>query len=159
MTTDRLLGTIGAALAEAVERLRASGSPSPRLDAEVLLAHVADRDRSWLLAHGDAPLDDVVDRAFRAAVRRRMTGEPVAYIRGFKEWRSLHIRTDARALVPRPETEGLADAGRCEDRYAAVADHGAHAAGMVGVPVGQEYRSYILEVPADSGEEGFYAAA
>lgn len=110
MSTDRLLGTVGAALAEAVERLRASGSPSPRLDAEVLLAHVADRERSWLLAHGEAPLDDVVDRAFRAAVRRRMTGEPVAYIRGFKEWRSLHIRTDARALVPRPETEGLADA-------------------------------------------------
>ena len=59
----------------------------------------------------------------------------------------------------RLRAEGLADAGRCEDRYAAVADHGAHAAGMVGVPVGQEYRSYILEVPADSGEEGFYAAA
>jgi len=108
--TDRLLGTVGAALAEAVERLRASGSPSPRLDAEVLLAHISDRDRSWLLAHGEAALDDVVDRAFRAAVRRRMTGEPVAYIRGFKDWHSLRIRTDARALVPRPETEGLAEA-------------------------------------------------
>ena len=60
------------------------------------------------MAHPEAPLDE--GEAFDAAVERRTTGEPVAYIRGFKDWHSLRVRTDARALIPRPETELLADA-------------------------------------------------
>jgi release factor glutamine methyltransferase len=103
---------VGTALRRATDRLRASGSPTPRLDAEVLLAHVAGRDRSWVLAHPEAVLDDPA--SFDAAIERRATGEPVAYIRGFKDWHSLRIRTDARALIPRPETELLADAALAE---------------------------------------------
>ncbi|MGH2382899.1 MAG: N5-glutamine methyltransferase family protein [Candidatus Limnocylindria bacterium] len=99
--------TIGAVLADGTERLRTSGSPSARLDAEVLLAHVTGQDRSWVLAHPDAAVDEPA--AFASALDRRATGEPIAYIRGFKEWRSLRIRTDARALIPRPETELLAE--------------------------------------------------
>jgi release factor glutamine methyltransferase len=95
--------SIGEALAVATQSLREAGQPTPRLDAEVLLAHVTGRDRTWLLAHPEAGLDEA--DAFSAAVERRAGGEPVAYIRGFKEWRSLRIRTDARALIPRPETE------------------------------------------------------
>jgi release factor glutamine methyltransferase len=102
--------TVGAALARAIDRLRASESPTPRLDAEVLLAHATGRDRAWVLAHPDAPLEPPASEAFRATVERRAAGEPVAYIRGFKEWRSLRIATDARALIPRPETELLAEA-------------------------------------------------
>jgi release factor glutamine methyltransferase len=98
--------TVGAALAQAVETLRAAGSPTPRLDAELLIAFSAARDRSWVLAHPEAGIDaDALD----ALLRRRAAGEPIAYIRGFKEWHSLGIRTDARALIPRPETELLAD--------------------------------------------------
>lgn len=100
--------TIGEAVAAATRRLRESGSPSPRLDAEVLLAHVIGRDRGWLLANPQADLEEPA--AFASAVDRRITGEPVAYIRGFKDWHSLRVRTDARALIPRPETELLADA-------------------------------------------------
>lgn len=103
---------VAPALRDATRRLQISGSPTPRLDAEVLLAHVAGRDRSWLLAHPEAPLDDAA--SFEAAVERRAGGEPVAYIRGFKEWHSLRILTDPRALVPRPETELLADAAIAE---------------------------------------------
>ncbi len=99
--------TIGAAISDATRQLRASGSPSARIDAELLLAHVTGHDRSWVLAHPEASLPDVA--AFAAALERRATGDPIAYIRGFKEWRSLRIRTDARALIPRPETEMLAD--------------------------------------------------
>jgi release factor glutamine methyltransferase len=95
--------TIGDALAAATQFLRAAGQPTARLDAEVLLAHVTGRDRTWLLAHPEAGFEEA--DAFGAAVARRAAGEPVAYIRGFKEWRSLRIRTDARALIPRPETE------------------------------------------------------
>jgi release factor glutamine methyltransferase len=116
-------GSIGAALQRAAERLRASGSPTPRLDAEVLLAHHTGMDRSGLLAHPEQPLDDVA--AFEALVDRRGAGEPVAYIRGFKEWHSLRIRTDPRALIPRPETELLADAAVDEitRRLSAQEDH------------------------------------
>lgn len=101
---------IRSALASATDRLRAT-SPTPRLDAEVLLAHLIGRDRSWLLAHPEAAVDGA---AFETVVERRAAGEPVAYIRGFKEWHSLRIRTDPRALIPRPETELLADAAIAE---------------------------------------------
>ncbi|MEO6294846.1 MAG: HemK/PrmC family methyltransferase [Candidatus Limnocylindria bacterium] len=103
---------MGDVLADARLRLRDAGSPSPRLDAEVLLAHVTGRDRAWLLAHPEAPLREF--EAFEAGLERRVAGEPVAYIRGFKEWRSLRIRTDTRALIPRPETELLAEAAMTE---------------------------------------------
>lgn len=103
--------TIGQAVARATDRLRRAGSPSPRLDAEVLLGHAIGRDRSWLLAHPESELET---DGFEALVERRAAGEPVAYIRGFKEWHSLRILTDARALIPRPETELLADAAIAE---------------------------------------------
>jgi release factor glutamine methyltransferase len=95
---------VGDLLARATASLRASGSPTPRLDAEVLLAHASGHDRSWLLAH---PESEVAPDEFDALLHRRLEGEPIAYLRGFKEWRSLRIRTDARALIPRPETELL----------------------------------------------------
>lgn len=107
MTGIDLSNTLGDALAAATQRLRGA-SDTPRLDAEVLMAHVTGRDRSWLLAHPEVSLLET--DAFGAAIERRAQGEPVAYIRGFKEWRSLRIRTDARALIPRPETELVVEA-------------------------------------------------
>jgi release factor glutamine methyltransferase len=99
-------------LADATRRLTEAGSPTARLDAEVLLAHVAGRDRTWLLGHPEASITHV--DAYRRLVERRIAGEPVAYLRGFKEWRSLRLRTDARALSPRSETELLVDVARDE---------------------------------------------
>lgn len=104
--------TVAGALASGRAALRESGSPTPRLDAEVLLAHVTGRDRSWLLAHPEASVGEV--GAWTDALARRVAGEPVAYIRGYKEWRSLRLRTDRRALIPRPETELLAEAAIAE---------------------------------------------
>jgi release factor glutamine methyltransferase len=101
---DQARPTVGASLAAATEQLRSAGCPTPRLDAEVLLAHATGHDRSWLLAH---PESEVAPDEFEALLHRRLEGEPIAYLRGFKEWRSLRIRTDARALIPRPETELL----------------------------------------------------
>jgi release factor glutamine methyltransferase len=103
---------LGVAVRGAIERLRAAGSPTPRLDAEVLVAHVTGRDRAWVLAHPEAALDHDARSALSEAVERRSAGEPIAYIRGFKEWHSLRIRTDPRALIPRPETELLAEAAK-----------------------------------------------
>lgn len=89
--------------------LREAGVPSPRLDAELLVGHALGRDRAWLHAHPEAVLDGKATVAFAAWVARRAAGEPVAYIRGFKEWLSVRVATDNRALIPRPETELLAE--------------------------------------------------
>ena len=97
-------------VAAATERLQAAGSPTPRLDSELLVAHAFGRDRTWLLAHPETTLDDGSAAALAGWLERRAGGEPVAYIRGFKEWLSQRVITDARALIPRPETELLAEA-------------------------------------------------
>ena len=138
--------TVGEFLADAVARLRASGSPTPRLDAELLVAHVVDRDRAWVLAHPEAEFADA--ERFVALVERRASGEPIAYLRGFKEWHSLRIGTDARALIPRPETEVLADAAgnEIERRLAdapVVAWEVATGSGAVAIVLAQRFRSAL----------------
>jgi release factor glutamine methyltransferase len=90
--------------------LREAGTPSPRLDAELLVGHAFGRDRAWLHAHSEAELDPADAQRLATWIERRAAGEPIAYIRGFKEWLSLRVATDRRALIPRPETELLAEA-------------------------------------------------
>ncbi len=107
-------------LARITASLAASGSETARLDAELLVGHAFGRDRTWLHAHPDALLD--AERADELAgwIARRASGEPVAYIRGFKEWFGLRLAVDPRALIPRPETEHVAEAAIAEiaDRLA-----------------------------------------
>ena len=100
----------GRLVVDTAVRLRAAGIPSPRLDAELLVGHAFARDRTWLHAHPEAELGQSETNLLAGWIERRAAGEPIAYIRGFKEWLSLRIATDARALIPRPETELLAEA-------------------------------------------------
>jgi len=106
--------TVGEALAHASERLRAAGSETPRLDAELLLGWSIGIGRTGILAHPDVPVGADAATRFEAAVGRREAGEPVAYIRGIKEFHGLAFGVDARALIPRPETEALVDGGIAE---------------------------------------------
>jgi release factor glutamine methyltransferase len=101
--------TAGDALAEAVEALRAVSS-SPRLDAEVLLAHVLGRDRAHLLAHPEAPLSAKQASLFTGMVECRAGEMPLAYLTGACEFYGLRFHVNARVLVPRPETEHLVEA-------------------------------------------------
>jgi release factor glutamine methyltransferase len=101
--------TVAFLLHAGIERLRMAGSESPRLDAELLLGHVLRVDRTALIAHSDAPVGADAAAAYETSLLRRIAGEPVAYIRGFKEFHGLALSTDARALIPRPETELLVD--------------------------------------------------
>jgi release factor glutamine methyltransferase len=101
-------------LVGATHLLRSAGSPSPRLDAELLVSHAFGRDRSWLHANPEAELEAPDLERLRGWVERRAAGEPVAYVRGFKEWFALRILTDRRALIPRPETELLAETAIAE---------------------------------------------
>jgi release factor glutamine methyltransferase len=89
------------ALAEAERRLAAAGVETPRVDAELLVAHVLGTTRSGVYAR----LDTDVDGALEPLLTRRERREPLAYVLGEWGFRRLTLRTDARALVPRPETE------------------------------------------------------
>lgn len=102
--------TVADLLRLAAERLAAAGSTSPRLDAELLLGQALGIDRVGVLANPGAVVGDAARDAFETAIGRRVLGEPVAYIRGFREFYGLALATDPRALVPRPETELLVDA-------------------------------------------------
>jgi len=101
--------TVGAATAEAAARLRKAGSESARLDAELLLAFTLGIERTTVLAHPEARIGATQAGALEAAVERRASGEPIAYIRGHKEFHGLALTVDRRVLVPRPETELLVD--------------------------------------------------
>ena len=104
------MATIGDCIADATTRLRAAGSETARLDAELLLGFAVGADRTAIVAHRDAPVGVDAQARFEAAVARREAGEPVAYIRGIKEFHGLAFVVDSRGLIPRPETEALVDA-------------------------------------------------
>jgi release factor glutamine methyltransferase len=99
--------TVGRLLTWTAGWLASKGSDSPRLDAEVLLAHVRGCQRILLYAAFDEELADEPRGRFRELVRRRAAGEPVAYLVGSKEFFSLPFTVTPAVLVPRPETEGL----------------------------------------------------
>ena len=101
--------TVGSALRDAAAELSAAGSETPRLDAEVLLGHVLGFERATLLVNPDLALPPAQAGTFETLLARRATGEPVSYIRGFKEFYGLAINVDGRALIPRPETELIVD--------------------------------------------------
>jgi release factor glutamine methyltransferase len=97
------------ALAWATPILSAAGVPSPRLDAEVLLAHILDSTRARLYAEPETELQKRQRGMFVAAVERRQRREPVPYIVGHREFFGLDFAVDRRVLIPRPETELLVE--------------------------------------------------
>jgi release factor glutamine methyltransferase len=111
------------ALAGAITAITAAGSETPRLDAELLLCDVLGVGREQLLTDRTLSVAGGAVRAFQDAVRRRsIEREPVAYILGRRGFRHLELKCDPRALVPRPETELLVEAGLELPRGAQVLD-------------------------------------
>jgi release factor glutamine methyltransferase len=94
---------------QAADWLAEKGVPSPRLDADRLLAHALGLRRLDLYLDLDRPLEPDEVARFRELVRRRGRREPLAYVLGSWSFRGLELATDARALVPRPETEWLVE--------------------------------------------------
>jgi release factor glutamine methyltransferase len=98
--------TLGDALARATARLAEAGVESARLESELLLAKACDDcARALLYAELDREMTDEQVDAFHANLRRRESREPLAYILGEWGFRRLTLKTDRRALIPRPETE------------------------------------------------------
>jgi release factor glutamine methyltransferase len=97
------------ALTGAVQTLSNEGVESPRLDAELLLAHILDVNRAVILAWPDRRLTPKELTSYRDLVSRRADREPLAYITGHREFFDLDFAVDPRVLIPRPETELLVE--------------------------------------------------
>ena len=97
--------TLGEVLRGATEYLAGRGIDTARVDAELLLARALGVTRIELYTHHDRPLTDAERAAARELVQRRGRREPLAYVLGDWDFRRLTLKTDRRALVPRPETE------------------------------------------------------
>jgi len=113
------------AVDSATVAIGAAGSETPRLDAEVLLAHVLGVDRAELYLRPEREVEGRAIRAYQDLVRRRSAGrEPVAYLVGYRGFRHLDIAVDPRVLIPRPETETLVEVGLELPQGARVVDVG-----------------------------------
>jgi release factor glutamine methyltransferase len=99
--------TVAEALQQGTVFLREQGSPSPRLDAEVLLAQTLGLRRVEFYVRPERPLGTGEEGSYQTLLLRRARGEPVSYILGQKEFFGLTMAVDRRVLVPRPETEVL----------------------------------------------------
>ena len=99
--------TIAQLLQWAVKQL--TDSESPKLDAEVILCFLLEKDRSYLFTWDDKVMEDDIIRRFTALIMRRQAGEPVAHILGYREFWSLELEVSADTLIPRPDTEVLVE--------------------------------------------------
>ncbi len=98
--------TIAALLREAGKQLETESS---RVDAELLLGFVLQKNNAWLMAHGDDELPDESHRKFSSLLDRRKAGEPIAHIIGSRGFWTLDLAVTADTLIPRPETELLVE--------------------------------------------------
>jgi release factor glutamine methyltransferase len=112
--------TVSDALESTTERLTEAGCDSPRVDAEILLAHVLRATRARLLADSRRELVAGELAELSSLVERRASREPLAYVLGEWGFRRLTLTVDARVLVPRPETEVVVE--RCLARLAGLAE-------------------------------------
>lgn len=92
-----------------VEKLKIANDPTPRLDAEVLLAHAVKKDRLCLYLDLQEAMDAEIESYYKALIGKRSECMPVSYITGHKEFMSLDFVVNEHVLIPRPETEILVE--------------------------------------------------
>jgi release factor glutamine methyltransferase len=101
--------TIESLVKWATDDFRARGIENPRLDAEVLVAWALHTDRVRLIIDGKRPVVGEELGRLRELIKRRRAHEPVAYLRGEREFYGRRFHVDKRVLIPRPDTETLVD--------------------------------------------------
>src|SRR3990167_7442151 len=84
-------------------------SPTPKLDVEILLAHVLNKSRSFLYSHADEKIAPNYIQQFIQLLLRRKNGEPIAYIVGEQDFWNVKLKVNQNTLIPRPETEMLVE--------------------------------------------------
>src|SRR5262245_9044288 len=99
------LWTVGQLLTWTTDYLKRHGSQSPRLDAEVMLAHVLKWQRVQLYTHFEDEVSELSRGGYRELIRSRAEGTPVAYLVGHKEFFALSFAVSPAVLIPRPESE------------------------------------------------------
>lgn len=92
-------------LRAAIEKLASLKYPEAILEAEILSAHALKKTRSFVLAHPEYRLNASENKKLNALLKRRLAGEPLAYVLGHQEFFGLDFHVDRRVLIPRPETE------------------------------------------------------
>jgi release factor glutamine methyltransferase len=105
----RMTTSIAEAILQGAHQLREAGVAEARREAGSLVAYVLDRDRSFILSHAEAPIDEEQAARFRAYLERRAQGEPLQYITGHQEFFGLDFEVTRDVLIPRPETELLVE--------------------------------------------------
>ncbi len=100
--------SLKAVLAKGIATLK-DKSPSPRIDAEILLCHVLTKPSTFLYTHPEIELDDTIMSAYHVLLASRIIGVPIAYLTGTREFWSLTLRVSPDTLIPRPETELLVE--------------------------------------------------
>ncbi len=106
---DTKVWTIESMVRWATDDFRTRGIESPRLDAEVIVAFALNTTRMQLILDGQRPLSPAELTQLRELVKRRRAREPVAYLRGEREFYGRNFKVDRRVLIPRPDTETLID--------------------------------------------------
>src|SRR5215469_10962960 len=96
---------LGQALKAGIEQLTASGVPSPRMNAELLLMFTLGCDRAYLYGHPEQVIDAHELSLYEQALRQRASGVPAQYITGHQEFWGLDLIVSPAVLIPRPETE------------------------------------------------------
>jgi len=101
--------SIAESIFQASQILRTAGVPEPRREASDLLAHVIEKDRTFLISHAEDELDPDQLQRFQGDVERRAGGEPLQYITGKQDFYGREFRITPDVLIPRPETELLVE--------------------------------------------------
>lgn len=153
--------TIVEVLKLASEHFQKHGADSPRLDAELLLAHALGLRRLDLYLKFDRPLTEHELSAYRSLVARRAKGEPVAYLAGHKEFMGLDFAITPAVLVPNPDTEVLVQEAiaiaRAAERPVRVADVGT-GSGCIAIAVAH-YAPNATVVASDVASDALEVAA
>jgi release factor glutamine methyltransferase len=113
-----------AVLEEAALRLKAAGIAEPRREARRLWADLQGHSRAGVLPLREHPVDQPLRTRYEAAVLRLAAGEPIQYVTGVAGFRRLTLGSDRRALIPRPETEGLVELVLARVSHGRIADIG-----------------------------------
>ncbi len=144
---------VAAQLAAAIAQL------GDRFEAEMLLCHVLERDRAWLMAHAEYVLDAAQTIRLQSLVQRRAAGEPVAYIMGLRGFWKMDLQVSPAVLIPRPETELLVEQALEHlptDRVCKVADLGT-GSGAVALAIASE-RPRTEVLATDASEDALAVA-
>jgi release factor glutamine methyltransferase len=135
------------------EFLASKGVESPRLNAELLVGHALGLARMRLYLEFERPIGDAELAAIRELVRRRGRREPLQYVLGFTEFSGLRLKTDSRALIPRPETELLVETvvARCAAPPEHILDLGT-GGGAIALALARAFpRARVTAVDASAG--------